>query len=104
MNEKVKTEIYSLEKSVLRVVDQSRVVASMMEVEPELLEELRQIAIALHYTMQTLRLKLDLPNVVRTSVSPMESSSDLRITTQLPLKIESNQIVSETKEVTTSKD
>ena len=77
INEEVKAEIYSLEKSILRVVDQSRIVASMMEAEPEMLEELRQISIALHYTMQAIRFKLGLPNVARTSVSSIESPSDL---------------------------
>ncbi|MFH1381681.1 MAG: hypothetical protein ABIH70_02180 [Chloroflexota bacterium] len=89
MDDKAKKEIYSLEQSILGVVDQSKKVASMIDVEPDLLEDLRQIAIALHYTMQALRLKLGLPNVRRTSIVPMESSSDLRMTTELPLKTES---------------
>ena len=61
-------------------------------------------SIALHYTMQILKMKLGLPNVARTSVSPTESSSDLRMTTKLPLKIDSNKAVSDTKKPTTSKD
>lgn len=62
-NEKLKSEIYSLETAVLKVVEQCKKVASMTDIEPDLLEELQQIAIALHYTMQTLRAKADLPNV-----------------------------------------
>ena len=89
-NEKLKSEIYSLETAVLKVVEQCKKVASMTDIEPDLLEELAQIAVALHYTMQTLRAKAELPNVSITRNVPAESSPDLRMTTNLPLKTVSN--------------
>ena len=104
INKKVKTEIYSLEQLILRIVDHSKIVASITEVEPDLLEELQQISIALHYIIQTLKLKLGLPNVAGTGVSTKESLSDLRMTTKLPTNVESNKIISKTKESTTRKD
>jgi hypothetical protein len=85
-SDKLKSEIYSLEAAVLKVVEQCKKVASMADFEPDLLEELQQIAIALHYTMQTLRTKAELPNVSVTSNAPPEFSPDLRMTTKLPLK------------------
>ena len=93
MDDNAKTEIYSLEQSVLRLVEQCRTVSSKVDVEPELLEELGQIAIALHYTVQTLKHKLGLRNAPEAIAAPAESSSDLRMTVELPLNTKINHTV-----------
>ena len=81
MTKKVEKEISSLEQLVSGVVSQSRIAASLIDVEPELMEELQQIAVAMHYTIQTLRQRLGLPNAPRMNVTQIELPSDLRITT-----------------------
>ncbi len=92
MDKKAEAEIYSLEQSVFKVVAQSKKVAMVINAEPELLEELQQIAIALHYTMQTLRIKLGMSNVSGTAVNGnIGSSTDILKTMPLDLKQEDKQ-------------
>jgi hypothetical protein len=79
MNDTAKREIYSLEESIIKVVDQSRLVSSLTDAEPEMLEHLRQIAVALHFTMQALRQRLELPNIRRTEQK--ECTSDIQEST-----------------------
>ena len=98
MNERVEAEIISLEQLVSRVVSQSRNVASFVDVEAELLEELQQITIALHYTIQTLRLRLGFQNAPDKNVANTKSSSDLRIVTSvdnLPLETNGSHIATQ---------
>ena len=98
MNERAEAEITSLEQLVSRVVSQSRNVASSINVEAELLEELQQIAIALHYTIQTLRLRLGFQNTPDKNVANTKSSSDLRIVTSvdnLPQKTNGSHITTQ---------
>jgi len=78
MENQVETEVYLLEQSVLAVLDQSKVVASVTDEEAELVEELRQIAVALHYATQTLRLRLALPNMRARNIMPLDFP-DLRM-------------------------
>ena len=65
MDERVKREIIrSLEEAVYRIVDQSRTLASGVDGGADLLEDLQQTAMALHYEIETLKSKLDLGTVV----------------------------------------
>ena len=58
VSESLGTEIDSLSQSVSSIVAQCKIVGSQAPVEPELVEELQQLAIALHYTMEALKHKL----------------------------------------------
>jgi len=65
MDEGVKREIIrSLEEAVYRIVVQSRTLASGVDGGADLLEDLQQTAMALHYEIETLKSKLDLGTVV----------------------------------------
>ena len=65
MDERVKREIiHSLEEAVYRIVDQSRTLASGVDGGADLMEDLQQTAMALHYQIETLKFKLDLGTVV----------------------------------------
>ena len=54
MNEYTITQIHLLEQSVSSVVEQSMRLASMIDTEKDLLEDLQQTAIALRYLTQAL--------------------------------------------------
>lgn len=65
MDERAKREIIrSLEEAVYRIVDQSRTLASGVDGGYDLIEDLQQIAMALHYEIETLKFKLDLEPVI----------------------------------------
>jgi len=99
MKEKAKKEVYSLEKEVLEIVEHSRKVASMIDNEKELLEDLQQIAIALHYTVETLRCKLGLPNIAQAVEAPKEYVADRKMVLMdhFPLTIRRRKIEKPTK-------
>ncbi len=81
MDRKIAVEIRALERLVLRVVAQSRTLASMTQVEPGLLEELTRVANALLYTIQTLKSRLGLPSSPGKEVTGGGSSLDLQMMT-----------------------
>ena len=58
MDERVERKIRSLEESVSSVVDQSRTLASWVDGGADLTEDLQQTAMALHYEIETLKVKL----------------------------------------------
>jgi len=64
MDERSEREIRSLEEAVSRVVDQSRTLASGVDGGADLIEDLQQTAMALHYEIETLKVKLALGTVV----------------------------------------
>ena len=64
MDERLEREIRSLEETVSRVVDQSRTLASGVDGGADLIEDLQQTAMALHYEIETLKVKLALGTVV----------------------------------------
>ena len=66
MNNKVEDNIYLLEQLVLAVMDQGKLVAAATDKEADLLEELQQIAVALHFTTQTLKHRLGFAAVQET--------------------------------------
>jgi len=57
MDERVERKIYSLEEAVSRVVDESKTLAGLID-DVNLVEDLRQIAMALLYETETLKVKL----------------------------------------------
>ena len=60
MDEKVEMELQSIEEAISMVVDHSRNLSSWVDDSSDLIEELQQIAMALHYVMETLKVKLAL--------------------------------------------
>jgi hypothetical protein len=67
MDERVEREIRSLEEAVCRVMHQSRELASRVEGGADLIEDLQQTAIALHYEIEALKVKLTLGRVAAKS-------------------------------------
>ena len=57
MDERVERKIYSLEEAVSRVVDESKTLAGLID-DVDLVEDLQQIAMALHYETETLKVRL----------------------------------------------
>ena len=58
MDERVEKKIYSLEEAVSRVVDESKTLAGLIDDDADLVEDLQQIAMALLYETETLKVKL----------------------------------------------
>ena len=95
IDKKVEEEISSLDELISRVITQSRTLKSLVRGRPEELEDLQQIAIALHYSMQTLRHKLGFSKVPSTSAANTGLSSDLRMNTRidnLPIETDGNRV------------
>jgi len=64
MDEIVDREILFLEESLSRIVERSRILASKIDGGTDLIENLQQTAMALHYEIETLKIKLALGIVV----------------------------------------
>ena len=60
MDERVVRKMYTLEDAVSRVVDESRILASWVDGGSDLTEDLQQIATALHYELEILKVKITL--------------------------------------------
>ena len=58
MDESVERELQSIEEAISKVVDHSRTLSSWVDDGDGLIEELQQIGVALHYLMETLKVKL----------------------------------------------
>jgi hypothetical protein len=68
MDERVEREIRSLEEAVFGVMNQSRELASRVEGGADLIENLQQTAMALHYEIEALKIKLNLGTVAAKSL------------------------------------
>jgi hypothetical protein len=60
VNDKVADNIFLLEQLVLAVIRQGKLVAASTDKEVDLIEELQQIAAALHFTTQSLKHRMGL--------------------------------------------
>ena len=58
MDEKVEIELHFIEEAVSKVMDHGKILASMVEGHGEAIEHLRQLAVALHYEIETLKARL----------------------------------------------
>ena len=58
MDERVGIELRSLEEAVSKVMDHGKILAPMVEGHGEAVEYLRQLAVALHYEIETLKARL----------------------------------------------
>ena len=64
MDERVEREIRSLEEAVSKIVNHSRTLASVVGGSADLIEDVQQTAMALHYEIEILKVKLALGTVV----------------------------------------
>jgi prefoldin subunit 5 len=60
MDKKVEMELKSIEEAISTVVDHCKNFSSWVDDGTDLIEELQQTAMALHYLMETLKVKLAL--------------------------------------------
>ena len=75
-------EINSFNELISTVITQSKTLKSLEQVEPELIEDLQQIVIGLHYTMQTLIRRLELSKTPSSDVPATGFSLSFRKNTR----------------------